>query len=165
MSTTNASTTGSLVRGRAITVPALSAVGALALLVSLLGSTFLSLGGNAGVSFADLRTATRPAVAPGLQHAYFGWLAWTLVILVLVGLVAVSVVKHVAVIGAVIALSVLGVVLTLGCVKELDVEDPSGGFVTHFSWIRIGGYLHVVGFVLAIAACILALRSARRSAQ
>ncbi|MDT4909929.1 MAG: hypothetical protein QOI69_3170 [Pseudonocardiales bacterium] len=56
------------------------------------------------MSFADLRTATRPAAAPGLLHTYFGW-------------------------------------------------------------IRIGGYLHVVGFVLAIAARVVVLRSARRSAQ
>jgi hypothetical protein len=33
-------------------------------------------------------------------------------------------------------LAVIAVVLMLGCVKQLDVPDLSGGFVTHFGWIR-----------------------------
>jgi hypothetical protein len=152
-------------------VPVLSAVAAFALLVSLLGSTFLSLFSKTAVSFGDLRTATRPAAAPGFQRAYFGWLGWTLVLLVILGLVAVIVSQHAAAVGVMTAvvgvtavLSLLGVILTLACVKQLDVAvDPGGSFLTHFGWIRLGGYLHVVGFSLAIAAGVTALRSAPRA--
>jgi uncharacterized membrane protein len=133
-------------------------VAAILLFVSLLGPTWLNMGGKADVSFGDLRTATRPAAAPGLQHAYFGWLAWVLVCLAVLGLIGTVLTRHLIAAGFVTVVSLLGVILTLSCVKELDVEDPSGGFLTHFGWIRIGGYLHVVGFVLAIVAAVLVLR-------
>jgi hypothetical protein len=45
-------------------------------------------------------------------------------------------------------------------VKQLDVEDPMGSFWTQLSWVRWGGYLDVVGWVAAIAASVLAIRSA-----
>jgi hypothetical protein len=161
MTSTPTSASGIALRGSALAVPVLNVAAALALLISLLGPTWLNMGGKANVSFSNLRTATRPAAAPGLQHAYFGWLGWTLVVLVVVGLIAAFVVKHVAASAVVVVLSLVGVILTLGCVKQLDVEDPSGGFFTHFGWIRVGGYLHVVGFVLAIAACVIAQRGTR----
>jgi hypothetical protein len=153
----------SAVTGRTLTLPVIAVVSALALIISLSGIEFLALSGKTSVTFGDLRTATSPAAAPGLQHAYFGWLAWTLTIIAIVGLATalfVPVAAAAARIG-VIVVSLVGVVLTLGCVKELDVEDPAGGFWTHFGWIRFGGYLHVVGWVLAIVVCVLATMSAR----
>jgi hypothetical protein len=137
------------------TTAALSLVGAALLTTSLVGPTWLALFSKSDASFSDLRTATKPAAAPGLQHAYFGWLAWTLVIVVIVALAAAilttGIVKR-ATATLAIVLAVLGVVLTLACVKQLDVEDPHGSFWTHFGWIRSGGYLHVMGWVAAIAA-------------
>jgi hypothetical protein len=135
---------------------------ALALLISLLGPTWLALFGKSAADFSDLRTATRPAAAPGLQHAYFGWLAWTLTIVVIVTLAGTVLLQGSARrAGAAVAilLSITGIVLTLGCVKQLDVEDPAGSFWTHFAWIRWGGYLHVVGWVLAIATAVAGLRA------
>jgi hypothetical protein len=92
--------------------------------------------------FSDLRTATKPAATPGVQHAYFGWLAWTLVIIAIVALAAsilpVGIIRRSAAALAIV-LAVVGIVLTLVCVKELDVEDPHGRFWTHFGWIRYGG--------------------------
>jgi surface polysaccharide O-acyltransferase-like enzyme len=137
------------------TTEAISLVGAVLLIVSLMGPTWLALFSKSDASFSDLRTATKPATAPGVQHAYFGWLAWTLVIIAIVALAAsiltVGIIRRSAAALAIV-LAVVGIVLTLVCVKELDVEDPHGSFWTHFGWIRYGGYLHVVGWVAAIAA-------------
>ncbi|HZC73496.1 MAG TPA: hypothetical protein VE442_22565 [Jatrophihabitans sp.] len=141
---------------------ATAALAVIALLASLLGPTWLALFGKSNVDFADLRTATRPAAAPGLQHAYFGWLAWTLTIVVIAAVAAgVATGGSLRRASAVLAilLSLAGIVITLGCVKQLDVEDPGGSFWTHFGWIRWGGYLHVIGWVLAIITAGATLRA------
>jgi hypothetical protein len=155
--------TVALSRSRTISsTVAVAAVAALALVISLLGPTWLALFGKSDADFSDLRTATRPAAAPGLQHAYFGWLAWTLTIVVIVALAAAALTQgsiRRAGAATVILLSLAGIVITLGCVKQLDVEDPAGSFWTHFGWIRWGGYLHVIGWVLAIVTAVATLRA------
>jgi hypothetical protein len=141
---------------------AVAFLAALALVISLLGPTWLALFGKADANFSDLRTATRPAAAPDLQHAYFGWLAWTLTIVVIVALAAAALTQgsiRRAGAAAAILLSLAGIVITLGCVKQLDVEDPAGSFWTHFGWIRWGGYLHVIGWALAIVTASATLRA------
>lgn len=155
--------TVALSRSRSISsTVAVAALAALALVISLLGPTWLALFGKSDADFSDLRTATRPAAAPGLQHAYFGWLAWTLTIVVIVTLAAATLTQgsiRRAGAAAAILLSLAGIVITLGCVKQLDVEDPAGSFWTHFGWIRWGGYLHVIGWVLAIVTAVATLRA------
>jgi hypothetical protein len=155
--------TVALSRSRSISsTVAVAALAGLALLISLLGPTWLALFGKSDADFSDLRTATRSAAAPGLQHAYFGWLAWTLTIVVIVALAAAALSQgsiRRASTATAILLSLAGIVITLGCVKQLDVEDPAGSFFTHFGWIRWGGYLHVIGWALAIVTAVTTLRA------
>ncbi len=146
--------------------PVAAAVGvlaAVALIVSLLGPTWVALVGKYEVDFAALKTETSLGSAPGIQHAYFGYLGVALVIVVIIVLLAALLVPLPIVTRfgrpVVIVLSLIGLVLTLLVVKQLDNQDPGGSFFTHFGWIRLGGYLHVVGWVLAIAAVFLASRS------
>ncbi|MFN2517779.1 MAG: hypothetical protein ABR604_01875 [Jatrophihabitantaceae bacterium] len=149
--------------------PVAAAVGvlaAVALIVSLLGPTWVALVGTYEVDFGALKTETSLGSAPGIQHAYFGYLGVALVIVVIIVLLA-AVLVPVPIVSrlgrfVVIVLSLLGLVLTLLVVTQLDNQDPGGSFVKHFGWIRLGGYLHVVGWVLAIAAVVLASRARAR---
>ncbi|MEJ7831839.1 MAG: hypothetical protein WKF79_02915 [Nocardioides sp.] len=154
------------------TRPSLPAAGltllaAAALAVSMAGPTFLALVGEFDVSFASLRTLTSLDSAPAIQNLYFGWLAWILTIIVIVALLATVVLSSSVITrvtqGVVFLLSAAGLVLTLLCVQQLSNQDPSNGFFDHFGWIRLGGYLHVVGWVLAIIAAVYAPRGAAPS--
>lgn len=135
---------------------ALSVLAAVVLIVSLLGPTWVALVGKLDVDFAALKTETSLDSAPGVQHAYFSWLAVTLIAIVILGLFAGALVPAPAVArisGLVVTvLSLAGLVLTLVVVYQLDKQDPGGSFIDHFKWLRVGGYLHVVGWVLAIVA-------------
>lgn len=146
----------------------LTVLAAAALAISLVGPTWLALIGTFDVDFPRLRTLTSLDSAPAIQHAYFSYLAWALSIIVVVALLAAVLLPIPAVAKAaqVVAfvLSVAGLVLTLICVKQLSEQDPGFSFVEHAGWLRPGGYLHVVGWVLSIAG-VLALRGRHAKAS
>lgn len=139
----------------------LTVLAAAALAISLAGPTWLALVGTYDVDFPKLRTLTDLDSAPFIQYVYFGWLAWTLSIVVVVALLAAVFLPVPAIARAAqtaaLVLSLAGVVLTLACVKLLSDQDPGNNFIEHLGWLRLGGYLHVVGWVLAIAG-VLSLR-------
>lgn len=150
-----------------VVAAALSVLAAAALIVSLLGPTWVALVGKLDVSFPTLRALTSLDSAPAIQHAYFTWLGWTLTIVVIVGLLAAVLIPVPMVTRAsqllVVLLSLAGVVLTLAAVYQLEDEVPGGTFLKHFGWLRVGGYLHVVGWVLAIIAVVAASRARERN--
>lgn len=128
----------------------------LALIASVAGTTWFAIAGKLDVSFSELKTATSLPSAPGVQHLYFDWLGVTLVVVVLVVLLLGVLVPVLSVAQAcrivVLAGSVAGIVLTLVAIKQLDNQDPGGSFVDHLKWSRLGVYLHVIGWILAIVA-------------
>ncbi len=67
---------------------AVAALAAIALIVSLLGPTWVALVGKYKVNFGALKTETSLDSAPTIQHAYFGYLGVALVIVVIIVLFA-----------------------------------------------------------------------------
>lgn len=146
---------------------ALTVLAAAALIISLAGATWFALVGKLDVNFRDLKGLTSLDSAPTFQHIYFGWLGWALAIVVIVALL-IAVVIPVALVARAaqflaIVLSLAGALLTLQAINELSNQDPGGSFGDHFGWLQLGGYLHVVGWVLAIIAAVVASRGRARA--
>lgn len=153
---------GSTKTGVSLPAAVVSVLAAAALIISLAGPTWFALVGKLDVDFPTVRTLTSLDSAPTIQAAYFAWLGWTLAIVVIVVLLATVLLPMPAIARTgglvVIVLSLAGAVLTLVAIYQLDNQDSGGSFFDHFGWLRIGGYLHVVGWVLAIVAAVLASR-------
>lgn len=129
---------------------------AAALIASLVGPTWFALVGKFDVGFPALRVLTSLDSAPVIQHLYFGRLGWALVIVAIV-LLLVAVVVPIAIVARasatlVVLASLAGIVLTLLAVYQLDKQDPRGSYLDHLRWLRVGGYLHLAGWVLAFVA-------------
>jgi hypothetical protein len=90
-----------------------------------------------------------------MQDAYFGWLAWTLLGIVVVLGVACALTKSRALGAATAILGADGFVLTVFALKgELTWSQYWDGHAN----LRLGGYLAFVGFLLASAAGGLSAR-------
>jgi hypothetical protein len=143
------------------------AVSALALVLALAGPGWLYVAANPAaktpamtLDFAGLRKLTDTPGIPTnwVQSAFFGWLAWVLVIvaLLLAAAYATTRLRLAATATAVVALVALIVdVLALkgvGTWNQLLDQIPN---------VRLGGYLMVVGLVLILATGVLGSKASR----
>lgn len=140
-------------RSRSIGAPgiALMLVGVVLLLISFAAADWYP--GSAGpsavahVTFSDLHRLTAGNSSAGIATAYFGWLAWILLILIIaVGFAAnlpTAAASGLRVAG--FALGLAGAAVTyLALAKLASAGDGTGGAFAHARagvWLAIGGYL------------------------
>ncbi|MCW2756564.1 MAG: hypothetical protein JWO46_310 [Nocardioidaceae bacterium] len=159
---TNTQQTGSARTG--LTAPTLTptlglvTLGALSLLISLLGTPWVFFPANPAAkapastaSFSDLKTVIGSGKIPTtwVQDVYFGWFAWVLVIAVIALGVAAVVARSRA---AHIALRVVGLVGFVMTVFAFKGEMTWAQYWDGHTNLRLGGYLVFLGFILAAVA-------------
>ncbi|ATQ30210.1 hypothetical protein CS378_16625 [Rhodococcus ruber] len=105
----------------------------------------------ADLSFADLRTLTGQGAVPTntLQQAYFGWLAWPLIVVTLLAAAAMIAIRTSWSAIALAAVSVAALVVTTFAVKG---PLTWSAFLDQAPNMRIGGVLVLVGWLLTLAA-------------
>lgn len=117
--------------------------------------------------FAELQThadSHGPNGQAAIPHAYFGWLAWNLLLAVLVLGLATAVARQPvrALRGAALVAGLAGTVLTYVAVAQL-FDDVNYDGLTVFSHTRPGLWLALGGFLLAGVAAVIGPVPIRRS--
>ena len=151
----NSTRTLSLVRAKRSSVITLG-IAAVMLVIAPLGPGWLHVPANPALktpattlSFSDLHDFIASGVAPtnALQEAYFSWLAWVLIVLtLLVGVVTVATANR----AAAVALAALGFVSLALTALSIKGAMDWGWFFDQVQYIRVGGYLLIVGFVITL---------------
>lgn len=160
----NAASEATLVRkGVRLAAYALSPV---LLLLALLGAGWLYVPANpaikapaATLGFGDLHKLAGSGVIPTtwIQQNYFGWLGWTLVLVIIALCLVTAATCNRIVAGVLAAAGLVSLITHLFAVKGALTW---GQFADQTSHLRIGAYCAVAGYVLAIA--FGGLRAARR---
>ena len=141
-----------------------AAVAAVLLLVSLLGPGWVYVPANPAVpspamtlDFNDLGDLSHSGTAPttSVQQAYFGWLGWALVIIAVVVLFAAAILGHRILAVSAAVMGVVGLVFTLFGVKGAQAWSA---LIDQLANIRIGGYLVLCGYVLALVTGMVIAR-------
>ena len=151
-------------------------LGIVGLVVAIVGAIVLISGfflnwysqSGQGVKFSDIHKDLNAAgsLAPGLSKAYFGWLAWVLLALVIIAAVAANLpIGPSALIFRIAApvIGLLGVLLTLLALNSYfdKAKDVAGATdVGIFKHSAIGLYLTLAGFVVAGVAGVFGPRRA-----
>jgi hypothetical protein len=130
-----------------------AAAGAVLSIIALTAVDWFTHTGTDGPSkVSHINSALKQAdvlhAASGLSKAYFGWLAWALLIVGVLCAVTASVPSSIVpaarVAGAAVGLA--AAVLTFIAIKFLTTSEP--GYTEYLKHARLGFYLAVVGFVL-----------------
>ncbi|MEO5664499.1 MAG: hypothetical protein ABIR39_14570 [Nocardioides sp.] len=163
----NTASEGSLAQKAARWAPLL--VSPVLLLVALLGAGWLFVPANPAIEapattlgFDELHDLAASGVIPTtwVQQNYFGWLGWTLVILVIALALATAAAGLRFVAMALAGAGLVGLAINVFAVKGALTW---GQFTDQIPNIRIGGYCAIVGYILAIA--LGAIGSARRESR
>lgn len=131
---------------------AVVALGAVLLLVSLVGPTWLVMpspdgGAAVPVSFADLVVATDGSPST-IQATFFGWCAWVLfgvLIALSIGVLLTS--NRALAVGAALGAAIVAVVATLA----LKGPQTWAQTIESLPNLRLGGYLMLLGLVALLA--------------
>ncbi len=145
------------------------ALAAVLLMAALVGPGWLFVPANPlaklpamTLDFGNLHDLTHAGAVPSnaVQKAYFGWLEWTLVLSTIVLSAALVATKHQVSRIGVAAVSVAGLVFTV-----LGVKGPLtwSQLFDQIKNIRIGGYLVVTGYLVALAAAVALGRTLKRT--
>lgn len=147
-------------------------VGLTGLLGAVLGALLLILGfaalawySSAGqdVKFSDLHRAAGHIAAAGLVKAYFGWLAWVLLVLVVVSALLASLpIGSIAVAFRILApvAGIVGIVVTLLALNNFWGDQSDAGDVGIFKHSAVGLYFTLAGFLIAGVAGVFGARRA-----
>lgn len=136
------------------------------LLVALLGAGWLYVPANPAMKapattlgFNDLHDLAASGAIPTtwLQQNYFGWLGWTLIIIVIALSLATALTGKRSVAMALAGAGVVGLAVNLFAVKG---SLTWGQFTDQVPNIRVGGYCAIVGYLLVVA--LGGIRAARR---
>jgi hypothetical protein len=121
----------------------LTLLGGICVVVALTGLNWF----KGGVSFSDLHDAASNDKLSGFASAYFGWLAWTFLIVVVIAGVLASAptpaLRIFRIIGIVVGLAAAGLSFL-----AVDYRN-AGNYSDYLSNARVGFYLAVFGFLLA----------------
>lgn len=138
---------------------AAAAAAGIALIVSLLGPTWLHVPANPAhkipaldLSFGNLRALANSAPAPAEQRAYFQWLGWTLVIITIAVAIAWATAARRVIAIALAGCSLAGLLFTLFAVKGAMTWNQFGH---QLQYIRIGGYLLLVAYVATLVSALI----------
>lgn len=135
------------------------------LLVALLGAGWLYVPANPAIQapattlgFDELHDLAASGVIPTtwVQQNYFGWLGWTLIVVVIALTVATAITNHRIVASALAATGLISLGLHIFAVKGALTW---GAFMDQTPNLRVGAYCAVAGYVLALA--LGGLRAAR----
>jgi hypothetical protein len=150
---------------------AVAAVGAILLIIGVTALAWYKIAGHSG-KFSDLHGDVKDApgsVGLGLAKAYFGWLAWVLLALVIITAVLASLpIGSSGLVFRIVApvLGVAGLVLTLLAANnywdKLEDQFHAAGIsdVGIFKHSQIGLYLTLAGFLIAGVAGVFGPRRA-----
>ncbi|HEY7048531.1 MAG TPA: hypothetical protein VH373_15030 [Jatrophihabitantaceae bacterium] len=139
-------------------------VGAIVLISGFFLNWYSADGGH--LKFSDIHKTLDGPGAPGLPKAYFGWLAWVLLALVIIAAVVANLPIGSASLPMRIAapvIGLLGLLLTLLALNSYwdKVKDVNGGGdVGIFKHSAIGLYLTLAGFIIAGVAGVFGPRRA-----
>jgi hypothetical protein len=126
----------------------LALLGGILGIVTLTGLEWFHLKFGGSASFGDVHDALKanPSSATGFASAYFGWLAWTfLIVAVLAGVMASfpsPALRAFRVIGVVVGFAAAGL-------SFLAIQLQQGSYFDYLKEARIGFYLMVVAYLLA----------------
>ena len=126
----------------------LTLLGGILVLVALTSITWLK--GVNGGTFRDVHDALKAAGghAQGFAHAYFGWLAFVFLALVVVAGVLASVptsaLRIFRIIGVVVGLAAAGLTFL-----AIQLTDNGPSYLDYLKHARLGFYFAVIGFLLA----------------
>ncbi|WP_375484120.1 hypothetical protein [uncultured Jatrophihabitans sp.] len=147
---------------------ALAALGAIALVIAFTATHWYKDGGDS--SFSKVKDQVdaydKVGAAAGVAKAYFGWLAWVLLVVVVLVAVAANLPSPAAValriIGAV--LGAAGILITFLAIKLVDASKiPGGGGPDYTDYLKHTGpafYLALGGFLLAAVGALIGPRRA-----
>lgn len=138
----------------------LPATVAVLLSISVLGAGWLYVPANpvakmpaTTLTFNDLHDVAHGGLVPSnwIQQAYFGWLGWALAVAIVVLAVALTLVPQRLLEFALSAVAVTALVCTLLGVKGVLTWSQLADQIEN---IRLGGYLAVLGYVLALGLAV-----------
>ena len=148
-------------------------VGIVGLIVAVVGAIVLISGfflnwysaGGDHLKFSDLHKSLDGPGAPGFPKAYFGWLAWVLLALVIIAAVLANLpIGSSALIFRIVApiIGLLGLAITLLALNSYwdKAKDAGATDVGIFKHSAIGLYLTLAGFVIAGVAGVFGPRRA-----
>jgi hypothetical protein len=147
---------------------AVAIVGAVVLISGFFLSWYKIAGQEAKFSDIHKDLSDAGSLAPGLAKAYFGWLAWVLLVLVIIAAVVANLPVGAAVLPMRIVapvIGLLGVLLTLLALnsywdKAKDTPAGQGADLGIFKHSAIGLYLTLAGFIIAGVAGVFGPRRA-----